>query len=864
MFKKVIFWMVIVMSFSLTCCAENNGILLNKFIGETVFSYSTNNTEAYVNELVVVEDFSPGCTKIGNRAVGGLCQLGKNTYFHGIGVNAPSKIRIKLANPAVRFTCNYGLDRNVDKTEALVEFKIESHGKTLFESGLIYPDGKEFSLDLTLDNLKEFDLIVTDGGNGPGFDQGDWCNGKIYFSDGSSVFIDGIGAKIVFPDLFPFSFEYGNEKSEDFLKNWDISINTEESDSKTIRTIIATDPKTKLEVKAVAQIYKKTAGIDWTVYLTNKSTENTPIIKNFKALDITLNIENGTRTDTKYANPTYIEPSSASQQQDPVLHRLKGTEGFIYFTQDDFMPITDKLPKEKEVIFGVPGSYSSHEMFPFFNTTFRGGGVITAIGWTGKWEAGVKHDKDGKLNTYAKMKDLNLTLYPNESIRSPRILQMYWQGSDIDESYNLFRKTMIEYIVPRFDGEILEAPISHMTSSFYEVNSTTYEIEKSYIDAIEKNHLGFEVYWLDAWWHNGGFPNGLGNYVYPLETPIDMERFPSGIKGISDYAKSKNLDFLCWFAPETLSDGSLLAKEHPEWMLPKGAKSGNFNLGIDAAREYITDYMDACIKNWGINIWRTDIGWTLDGIKEMEKETPDRIGILEIRQVEGFYRLWDDLIDRNPGLLIDNCCGGGSRIDIETSSRSIPLWRTDGSVHTGFSRNLKDMAIQNQDNTLTLNRYIPQSTGGTMGATPYYVRSGFNYGFTFDEDNREDDYRNDLLKQGIEEVKRLRKYVFGDFYPLIFKNAEYDEWCAYQYHLKEEDAGMALVFRRDDSPFTAIDLFLKEGTIDIDASYEVTEYGESYKSLKTSVIKGSELLSYPVTIKEKPASALIEYKLISL
>lgn len=43
----------------------------------------------------------------------------------------------------------------------------------------------------------------------------------------------------------------------------------------------------------------------------------------------------------------------------------------------------------------------------------------------------------------------------------------------------------------------------------------------------------------------------------------------------------------------------------------------------------------------------------------------------------GLYAFWDALLARHPGLIIDNCASGGRRIDLETVSRSIPLWRTD-------------------------------------------------------------------------------------------------------------------------------------------------------------------------------------------
>lgn len=31
----------------------------------------------------------------------------------------------------------------------------------------------------------------------------------------------------------------------------------------------------------------------------------------------------------------------------------------------------------------------------------------------------------------------------------------------------------------------------------------------------------------------------------------------------------------------------------------------------------------------------------------------------EIRHVEGLYKFWDYLLDRFPGLMIDNCAAGG-------------------------------------------------------------------------------------------------------------------------------------------------------------------------------------------------------------
>ena len=54
-----------------------------------------------------------------------------------------------------------------------------------------------------------------------------------------------------------------------------------------------------------------------------------------------------------------------------------------------------------------------------------------------------------------------------------------------------------------------------------------------------------------------------------------------------------------------------------------------------------------------------------------------RRGIVEIKYINNLYYFWDSLLARFPHLLIDNCAGGGNRIDIEMLSRSVSLWRSD-------------------------------------------------------------------------------------------------------------------------------------------------------------------------------------------
>ena len=131
-------------------------------------------------------------------------------------------------------------------------------------------------------------------------------------------------------------------------------------------------------------------------------------------------------------------------------------------------------------------------------------------------------------------------------------------------------------------------------------------------------------------------------------------------------------------------------------------------------------------------------------------------------------------------------------------------------------------ALKNQLMSAGLNRYLPFSTVGQMGATPYLFRSGFNGGIAFGEDVRGQDYPRELLRQGIAEGKRIRKFFHGNFYPLSEANTDPRDWCVLQYHLPYERTGMVLAFRRDQSPYGSYDCSLRE--IEPSAAYQVRMY----------------------------------------
>lgn len=810
---------------------------LNQRWGETAFA--GRQAAAVSDQLILLREDSPGDTKI-NRSTGGQpLRLGNKTYSRGIGSNSRCELRVRLSRPAERFVADIGLDRNVDGPPASVQFQVLTNGKAVFSSEVMRPQDGGRSIDVPLNGAREFDLIIDDGGDGRSHNQGDWGDARVVLRDGSILWLDDLAnSGGVLPGL-PFSFVYGGKSSAELLPKWSCETKDEQSDAThQVRTLTFTDPETHLVVKTVATIYRDTAGADWTLHFTNGGSNATPIIENVQVVDIRLAPPLG---------------------KNLTLHRLRGSAALAAAWQ----PFDQSITSGGRIEFGADRGKSSGTSSPFFTLDWDTGGVITAVGWSGQWLGAVERAANGSVRLQAGMQFLHLRLQPGESIRSPRILQVYWRGGDRDQAHNQFRRTMLAHIMPQRNGQPVFPPIAHLSTSFYEMNGTDEANSLSHLASLRG--LGFETFWLDAYWIRDGFPAGVGNYGFPLNRVEAPDRFPNGLKPLSHAVHEAGLDFLLWFEPERISPETALAREHPDWVRTApgvhGHHSNLLDIGLPVAREYMTRYLKTAIREYGVDVLRIDFNIEpLSFWQVCNSQQADRVGMAEIRYVEGLYQMWDDIRAEYPQLLIDNCASGGMRIDLETSARSIALWRTDDTIAPLFKHDFDQAALQNQVMTAGLNRYVPFSVSGQMGASPYHFRSGFNGGIAFCEDIRPADYPRDLLRQGIAEGKRLRKYYTGDFYPLSAVNTNSRDWCVLQYHRPSTEDGLIVGFRRQCSPFTTYQCVLRG--IDPAATYEVTR-SITYQPESPVRFKGADLQRMKLEIAEMPGSVVFEYKKIT-
>jgi alpha-galactosidase len=325
---------------------------------------------------------------------------------------------------------------------------------------------------------------------------------------------------------------------------------------------------------------------------------------------------------------------------------------------------------------------------------------------------------------------------------------------------------------------------------------------------------------------------------------------------VGDALRRMAYGFVLWFEPERVFRGTYFMREHPEWLLGPIGDNWLFSLGLPEARQALTELLSGTIGEGGITVYRQD--FNMDPAPFWEAaDAPDRVGMAEIRHIEGLYAMWDELLERHPGLVIDNCSSGGRRIDLETISRSIPLWRSDFQCWPDFD----PIAIQGQ--TQGLAPWVPLSTGCFDRPDVYAARSALGVGVVIGTnrfEQRIDDYfPPDWLRDAVREQLDVRPFFYGDFYALTEYSLAPDQWAAWQWDRPDLGAGIVLALRRPASPYSRLQAVLQG--LDAEAVYEFTnvDSGETLRGPGREWLAGRLHLE----ITSRPGSALRTYRRVA-
>ena len=636
-------------------------------------------------------------------------------------------------------------------------------------------------------------------------------------------------------DALPFSFLYEGIRSDDLLKKFDMSRSRKPIDGGTETEVTFTSQQNPLSITWQIKHFHNHRAVEWVLWIRNTHGGDSGMIERLLPLDV---------------------PIELDRQERPTLHYNKGS--LVGPLNDDYAPLTKTLGDSDAIEFPPRGKIVSQAYLPYFNLQTSSGGIIGAIGWTGQWSLTMSRQTDA-LHVRAGQQLTHFRLHPGETVRTPRILLLFWEGADRFAGHNAFRRLMVEHYLFRREGEVVFPPVAaHDVIQGLLVPPADEQMK----DLERMKRIGFETYWMDASWFPGDFRFDVGTW-----TPR-TDLFPQGLRPIADSTHALGMKFLLWLEPERVGGmHTQIAQQHPEflltkkeegWVDPENGWPGHpnemlFDLGNEKARQWMTEFLSKRIADWGVDVLRQDRNFR--PIRYWRaSDAEDRQGIGENFHVQGLYRLWDELLARHPKLVIDSCNWRNTGPDIEVIKRSAGAWTRSEIADCGR------LPVPNQMQVAALNLYLPVHGNGLFHLDPYHLRSVSMNGTTMAlrlTELLKDGKHDDLAAKAVKEVQRLRRMTLGNFYPLSPIDLDETHFAAWQFHLPESGEGFAVFLRRQKCKHAEFVAALRD--LDPQARYKVALY-PTYDLLETREMSGQELTRFTARIPAIENSLLIQYR----
>ncbi len=254
----------------------------------------------------------------------------------------------------------------------------------------------------------------------------------------------------------------------------------------------------------------------------------------------------------------------------------------------------------------------------------------------------------------------------DEAYASPWVYAAYGHGLD-DQAARFHRFLRARDSHPRRDRP--------MTLNVSEAVYFDHDLARLTDLADRAAALGVERYVLDDGWfrHRRDDHAGLGDWY------VDEGVWPDGLGPIIDHVTGLGMEFGIWFEPEMVNEDSDLARAHPEWIMATGGRlpvrardQQVLDLPLPEAYAHVLERMTAILSEndiayikWDHNRDLVDAGISPRGEAGVHLQTL------------AAYRLMDELKARFPGLEIESCSSGGSRVDLGVLERTDRVWVSD-------------------------------------------------------------------------------------------------------------------------------------------------------------------------------------------
>jgi alpha-galactosidase len=307
-----------------------------------------------------------------------------------------------------------------------------------------------------------------------------------------------------------------------------------------------------------------------------------------------------------------------------------------------------------------------------------------ALGWSGSWRITVEQDQldavrvTGGFNPF----DFGYVLKAGEKLQTPVFYGGYAQDG-LGGASRLLHRYELERVLPRTQATA-DQPLPKPRPVLYNSwEATEFRVNEAGQMALAEKAaaLGVDRFVMDDGWFGQRKDDhaGLGDWY------VNQEKFPHGLKPLIDKVRALGMSFGLWVEPEMVNPDSDLYRAHPDWVLhfagrPESQERNQLvlNLARPDVRDYVLGFLDHLLTDNDIAFlkWDYNRNWSEPGWDQLPADEQKRV---YVTFTENLYGILAELRKRHPNVEIEDCSGGGGRVDLGILRYADEVWPSDNT-----------------------------------------------------------------------------------------------------------------------------------------------------------------------------------------
>ena len=183
--------------------------------------------------------------------------------------------------------------------------------------------------------------------------------------------------------------------------------------------------------------------------------------------------------------------------------------------------------------------------------------------------------------------------------------------------------------------------------------------------------MGIDLIVLDAGWFGDPQEEADWTKLRGDWNRVNGKHFPHGLAWLAGQIHGMGMKFGLWLEPEGMGEKSNLRREHPKWEATRkdGLPQLYLCLGADGAKEWLLGEISRLVELTQADYLKLD--FNVDpgfGCDRCDHGHPGGMGLWA--HMRNYTALLDELREKYPELIIENCSSGGMRLDLTMLSHT--------------------------------------------------------------------------------------------------------------------------------------------------------------------------------------------------